>query len=135
MSTSESNPPFTVLVVDDSIVVRRRLVGLLAEVAPGSQVAEAADPEEGIEAFQRMRPDVVVLDLAMPGGSGLDVLREVRKVVPPRMVIVFTNHAEEPYRRRCLEGGADLFFDKASDLQRLIEVLKERAQARRSARS
>ncbi len=132
---SETSPPFTVLVVDDSIVVRRLIVGWLAEVAPGTQVVEAADPEEGIEAFHRMRPDVVVLDLNMPGGSGFDVLREVRKVIPPRMVIVFTNHAEEPYRRRCLEGGADLFFDKAKDLQRLMEVLRERAQARRSARS
>jgi DNA-binding NarL/FixJ family response regulator len=128
-------PRFTVLVVDDSIVVRRRLVGLLDEVAPGSLVVEAADPEEGIEAFHRMRPDVVVLDLSMPGGSGLDVLREVRRVTPPRMVIVFTNHAEEPYRRCCLEGGADLFFDKSKDLGRLVEVLRERAQARASARS
>ena len=131
----EPTTPFTVLVVDDSIVVRRRLVGLLAEVAPGTQVAEAADPEEGIEAFHRLRPDVVVLDLNLPGGSGLDVLREIRKVIPPRMVIVFTNHPEEPYRRRCLEGGADLFYDKARDLQRLMDVLKERAQARSSARS
>ncbi len=132
---ADPTPRFTVLVVDDSIVVRRRLTGLLAEVAPGSLVVEAADPEEGIEAFHRMQPDVVVLDLSMPGGSGLDVLREVRGVTPPRMVIVFTNHAEEPYRRHCLEGGADLFLDKSRDLARLVEVLRERAQARASTRS
>ena len=126
---------FTVLVVDDSIVVRRRLVALLDDAAPGTLVVEAADPDEGIEAFHRMRPDVVVLDLSMPGGSGLDVLREIRKVTPPRMVIVFTNHSEEPYRRHCLDGGADLFLDKSKDLARLVEVLRERHQARRSALS
>jgi DNA-binding NarL/FixJ family response regulator len=128
-------PRFTVLVVDDSIVVRRRIVALLDEAAPGTLVVEAADPDEGIEAFHRMRPDVVVLDLSMPGGSGLDVLREIRKVTPPRMVIVFTNHIEEPYRRHCLEGGADLFLDKSKDLPRLVEVLRDRHQARRSALS
>ncbi len=126
---------FIVLVVDDSIVVRRRIVALLDEAAPGTLVVEAADPEEGIEAFHRMRPDVVVLDLNMPGGSGLDVLREIRKVSPPRMVIVFTNHGEEHYRRHCLEGGADLFLDKSKDLPRLVEVLRERHQARRSTLS
>jgi DNA-binding NarL/FixJ family response regulator len=51
------------------------------------------------------------------------------------MVIVFTNHTEEPYRRHCLEGGADLFLDKSKDLARLVEVLRERHQARRSALS
>src|SRR5262245_1766872 len=133
--SAERAPRFTVLVVDDSIVVRRRIVALLDDAAPGTLVVEAADPEEGIEAFHRMRPDVVVLDLSMPGGSGLDVLREIRKVTPPRMVIVFTNHTEDPYRRHGLEGGADLFLDKSKDLNRLMEVLRERHQARRSALS
>jgi DNA-binding NarL/FixJ family response regulator len=132
---TEREGRFIVLVVDDSILVRRRLVALLHDAAPGTLVVEAADPEEGIEAFHRWRPDVVVLDLSMPGGSGLDVLREIRKVTPPRMVIVFTNHSEEPYRRRCLEGGADLFLDKSKDLRRLVEVLRERHQARTSTLS
>jgi DNA-binding NarL/FixJ family response regulator len=132
---TEREGRFIVLVVDDSILVRRRLVALLHDAAPGTLVVDAADPEEGIEAFHRWRPDVVVLDLSMPGGSGLDVLREIRKVTPPRMVIVFTNHSEEPYRRRCLEGGADLFLDKSKDLRRLVEVLRERHQARTSTLS
>jgi DNA-binding NarL/FixJ family response regulator len=115
----------TVLVVDDSHLVRRSLVAYLGEVPAVSRVSEAQDPASASEALRRVNPDVVILDLHMPGGSGFDVLRDIREAEQEPLVIVFTNHAEEAYRKRCLEDGAHFFFDKARDLPRMIEVLRE----------
>lgn len=114
--------------VEDSTRVRSRLVSLLGELAAGVVVTEAADSAGASRAFRSARPDVVILDLSLRGSSGFDVLREIRSAADPPLVIVFTNHTEEPYRRRCLEGGADFFFDKSRDLPRMVEVLRERTQ-------
>jgi CheY-like chemotaxis protein len=119
---------FTVLVVEDSSILRPRLVGILGELGARVVVIEAADPASATQAFRSAHPDAVVLDLSLRGGSGFDVLREIRRAPDSTLVIVFTNHTEEPYRRRCLEGGADFFFDKSKDLPRMLEVLRERAQ-------
>ena len=123
----ETATGMTVLVVDDSQVVRKSLVAHLRDVPAVAHVGEAADPASAREALHRLDPHVVILDLHMPGGSGFDVLREIRRGPAARLVIVFTNHSEPAYRKRCLEDGADFFFDKARDLPRVIEVLRERA--------
>jgi len=117
----------TVLVVDDSEVVRKSLLAHLRDVPAVARVGEAQDPASAREALRRLAPHVVILDLHLPGGSGFDVLREIRGGPASPLVIVFTNHAEPAYRKRCLEDGADYFFDKARDLPRVIEVLRERA--------
>jgi len=111
-------------------MVRRRLVTLLRDLEGEVLVGEAGDPEEALDALRRTQPDVVILDLNLPGGSGFDVLGEIRKRPQPPLVVIFTTHGEEPYRRRSLEGGADFFFDKAKDLAQLLAVVRSCLQAR-----
>jgi CheY-like chemotaxis protein len=125
----------SVLVVDDSVLVRRRLVLLLEDLEGDVVVAEATDTPEALEALRWTRPDVVILDLNLPGGSGFDVLRDIRKHPEPPLVMVFTSHGEEPYRRRSLEEGADFFFDKGQDLAQLLTVVRSCLQARGRAAS
>ena len=120
----------SVLVVDDSALVRRRLVLLLEELEGDVVVGEATDTAEALEALRWTRPDVVILDLNLPGGSGFDVLRDIRKQPEPPLVMVFTSHGEEPYRRRSLEEGADFFFDKGKDLAQLLAVVRSCLEAR-----
>jgi DNA-binding NarL/FixJ family response regulator len=120
----------SVLVVDDSRLVRRRLVTLLQDLDPEVVVGEAGDPGAALDLLRWMRPDVVILDLNLPGGSGFDVLRDIRKQPDPPLVMIFTSHGEEPYRRRSLEGGADFFFDKGKDLAQLLVVVRSCLQAR-----
>jgi DNA-binding NarL/FixJ family response regulator len=112
-----------VLVVDDSSLVRTRLAGLMAEAAAVEAVAEAGSAAEALLAVPRFRPDVVILDLQMPEGSGLDLLRSLRRSDPSPIVVVLTNHTGDHYRRACREGGADFFFDKSTDLERVLEVV------------
>ena len=112
-----------VLIVDDSALVRKRLAGLMAETTAVAAVAEAGGAADALLAVPRFRPDVVILDLQMPEGSGLEVLKSIRRSSPAPTVVVLTNHTGDHYRRACRDGGADFFFDKSTELDRVLEVV------------
>ena len=118
-----------VLVVDDSPTIRSRIVALLREV-PGVEATEADGGQEAIERVRASAFDVVVLDLHMPGRSGLDVLPEIKAEPRPPRVIVFTSHPTELHRRQCLALGADHFLDKSREFQQLVDVLVRPTGAR-----
>jgi CheY-like chemotaxis protein len=108
-----------VLVVDDSAAIRRRLVAMLREVS-GVEVYEAERADEGLTLARRRRPDLVLLDLTMPGRSGLAVLPELKAASPSPVVVVLTNQATEQHRRLCIAEGADFFVDKSEDFATLL---------------
>ncbi len=114
--------PQRALVVEDSTQQRRRLVEIVAKALSGFEVSEAQDVSTAIESARRLRPDVVTLDLGLPDGSGLEVLRAIRKEGAPTRVIVVTGESDDRYRRASLEAGADEFLDKAY-LDRLPALL------------
>jgi two-component system response regulator DevR len=111
-----------VLVVDDSPAIRTRLATLMRDAA-GVEVAEAPGADEALEHLRAHGADVVVLDVHMPGRSGLDVLPEIKASPGSPLVIVLTSHPTEHHRRQCLAQGADYFFDKSRDFARVVEVL------------
>jgi DNA-binding NarL/FixJ family response regulator len=117
-----------VLVVDDSAAVRARLVRLLAEQRCVGPIAEIGDPNVALQTLPWFHPDVVILDLAMPGRSGLDLLREIRRAGDGPLVVVLTNHVDAHYRNTCLNLGADHFLDKSREFHRVLEVLIERCE-------
>ncbi len=92
---------------------------LLGSVPGVTVVGEAVDSDEAIGAILRTKPDLVLLDLTLRTGSGLPVLQTIKLLRPAIRVFVVTNHVSEPYRNRCRDAGADDFFDKSSDLDRL----------------
>jgi DNA-binding NarL/FixJ family response regulator len=108
-----------VLVVDDSSVVRARLVAMLGEARDVRVVAEAWDGAEAVRLARAHLPDAVVLDLNLPGMSGLEVLAILKAEPSPPLVIVLTNHPHARYRAECLRSGADFFFDKSVDFDRV----------------
>jgi DNA-binding NarL/FixJ family response regulator len=75
-----------------------------------------------------MKPDAVILDLHMPGGSGLDVLRAIRSDHPGLYVLICTNYPYPEYREECLAAGANLFLDKSADFEKIPSILRELAQ-------
>jgi two-component system response regulator DevR len=111
-----------VLVVDDSPAIRTRLATLMRDAA-GVEVAEAPGADEALEHLRAHGADVVVLDVHMPGRSGLDVLPEIKASPGSPLVIVLTSHPTDHHRRQCLAQGADYFFDKSRDFARVVEVL------------
>ncbi len=116
--------PPRALVVEDSDFHRRRLVEIVAKALSGFEISEARDVSTAIESARRLQPDVVTLDLGLPDGSGLDVLRAIREGGAPTRVIVVTGQSDLRYRRASLEAGADEFLDKAH-LDQLPALLAE----------
>jgi DNA-binding NarL/FixJ family response regulator len=111
-----------VFLADDSIVLRERLLEMLAEI-PGVEVLGCA--ENGLHAInciRQLKPDAVVLDIQMPCGTGLDVLKNIKRDGSGPLVIVFTNFPYPQYRKRAMESGAEFFFDKTTEFEKLREL-------------
>jgi DNA-binding NarL/FixJ family response regulator len=113
-----------ILIADDSTVVRDRLVTLLTDVNGIEVVGQAKDATEARSLAEELRPDVAILDLRMPKGSGADVLRDIKKLDPTPKVIVLTNYPHPENRKKCIDRGADYFFDKSTEFKKVVAVLR-----------
>ncbi len=103
-----------VLVADDSAVVRERLVSMLAEVRDAELAKEAENAGEALHLIRRNQPDVVTLDLRMPGGGGLGLLRKLGKSGRMPVTVVLTNYPDPHYRKKCLEAGGQVFLGQVN---------------------
>ena len=127
MRMTARDKPLQVVIIDDSVVIRQRLVGLLEETAGVHLADVATDGHEGLETILRLQPDVVILDIRMPGMSGIELLECLQgKEVSPT-IVVLTNFPYPAYRKRCQELGAEYFFDKSTEFAAAVEVLRELA--------
>jgi DNA-binding NarL/FixJ family response regulator len=113
-----------VLIVDDSPQVRRSLARLLGTLRGVTVAGEAGSVWEAIEMAARTKPDAVILDIRLPGGDGFEVLRAIKKEQQAPLVLMLTNYASESYRQKSLREGADYFFDKSTEFENMLEVLK-----------
>ncbi len=111
-------------IVEDSIPVRDRLLRTLEGVDGLDLVGTAEDVPAAIADLTTSHPDALILDLQLPSGSGLQVLRAVRERLPRMRVIVMTNFAAEPYRKAAMAAGAEIFLDKSAEFDRVREILR-----------
>ncbi|WP_049567097.1 response regulator [Streptomyces sp. SBT349] len=109
-----------VLLADDEAMIRAGVRAILASDAEIEVVAEAGDGHQAVELARAHRPDVVLLDIRMPGTDGLTALSELRSVVPSTAVIMLTTFGQDEYITRALDEGAAGFLLKASDPRELI---------------
>ena len=112
-----------VFLVEDSAPIRARIAEMLDAMECVSIVGQADAPAPAIEGILRTHPDSVVLDLRLLGGSGLEVLRKVCPLDPGIVFIVLTDHAEPQYRKACMQAGASYFLDKASEFEKVRDVI------------
>ena len=112
-----------VLIADDSAVIVQRLVTMLADVGGIEIVGHAGTVAEASLAVRALKPDVVILDMHMPGGSGIDVLESMKRDRVTPIVIVLTNYPYPQYRKKCLQIGARFFMDKSTEFDRVGAVL------------
>lgn len=120
----ESKVPVNVFLVDDSAMIRDRVAGMLAAHAMNI-VGEAATPKNSIDGILATCPDVVVLDIQLEGGTGLEVLRAVRQAQPSIAFVVFSNNSAPAYRKRYLGEGARRFLDKTVEFNQLVGAVEE----------
>ena len=117
-------PPVRVVVVDDHTLVRQGIVGLLDNEADIDVVGQAGDAQEALRAIAELSPDVVLMDVTMPGVSGLEATGEVRARFPAVQVIILTIHDREDYLFRALRAGAVGYVLKGADVQDLLAAVR-----------
>lgn len=120
-----SNHPIKVFIVDDSPVVRERLITQLDELTGVEIVGQAENVAEAISAIGNLQPDVVILDIRMSDGSGIDALRNIKRDGAGPIVIILTNYPFPGYRQRCLQAGADFFLDKSTEFGQIPALFEQ----------
>jgi DNA-binding NarL/FixJ family response regulator len=111
-------------IADDSEILRVRLVDMLSEIEGIEIIGQAQESLEAIESIQKLDPHVVILDIRMPQVNGIQVLKAIKKNNHHLKVIIFTNYPYPQYRKRCTDLGADFFFDKSSEFEKLIDTVR-----------
>lgn len=118
------------LLVDDSEEILDELDHIL-KIIPGIKIVGKATDEVGfMQLFHQHQPDVVCLDIRLQKGSGLDILQKIKKENSSTTVFMVTNYPFNSYRKRCLELGAEFFFDKSCDISLLAQIMGELANVK-----
>jgi len=113
----------TVLIADDSALIRDNLSKLIGRTRVDIRIKGTADVESTIGELDSAPVDVLILDIQFPDGSGLDVLEYLRISKATPFVMVLTNLLSKRVREKSLELGADLFFDKTEEYERVVEEI------------
>ena len=117
-----------VFVVDDSVVIRERLKRLVADVPDVQVIGEAGDAQIAVAAILAQKPDVVLLDIHILNGNGIDVLQRLKQERVAPAVIILTDYPFPEYRQLCLKAGADFFFVKSTEFEQLVPALQKLSQ-------
>jgi two-component system, NarL family, invasion response regulator UvrY len=116
-----------VLLVDDHAVVRQGYASLLRALLPEVQLREACDGEQALQRVQEEIPNLVIMDIGLPGISGLETTRRLRQRLPQLRVLFFSMHDELPLVRQALEAGAIGYLTKSSSPEVLVEAVRRSA--------
>jgi DNA-binding NarL/FixJ family response regulator len=121
--------PLRVFVVEDSELIRKRIIENVSTMGGFDVVGFAESADEAVKSISELQPDIVITDIQLKEGSGIDVVRKVRAFpyVPRPRIFVLTNYAFPEYKRQCSVAGADEFFDKSSEYDRFLSLMHEAA--------
>jgi DNA-binding NarL/FixJ family response regulator len=120
-----------ILLVDDHPIVRQGIKQVLADAFTPAVVGEAANAQEGMSEVRGTDWDVMVLDISLPGASGLDLLKDLRRERPTLPVLVLSMHPPEQFARRAMSAGASGYLTKDSPPIELIKAVGEVIAGRR----
>jgi diguanylate cyclase (GGDEF)-like protein len=113
-----------VFIADDSRLVRERLASMLADIDGVRVVGEAGDIRSAVAGILSLQPQTLILDVELPGGTGIDVLKAIAGAQPMPRVIMLTNNPQPAYREKCRRAGAEFFFDKTLEFEKVAQVLR-----------
>ena len=109
-----------VMLVDDHGLVRRGIRRLLDDASGIKVVAEAVDGEQAIKQVRMKKPDVILMDVSMPGIGGLEATRKITRFSPDMKIIAVTVHSDDPFPARLLEAGAAGYITKGCDVEEIV---------------
>jgi two-component system, NarL family, invasion response regulator UvrY len=113
-----------ILLVDDHAVVREGYRRLIEKHEGFEVVGEAGDAASGYRAFKDARPDVVIVDISMPGRGGIDLVRQIRQLDPNARILIFTMHANAMYAQQAFRAGARGYVTKSSPPEVLVSAVR-----------
>ena len=119
---AETLTELRIVLVDDSLLIHEYMKPALLRIKGCNLVGTASDGDEGLTMIQMLRPDVVLLDVAMPQKNGVEVLRELRRENSKVIVIMFTADSSPAIKEKCLQVGADYFVVK-TEFHELVDIL------------
>jgi DNA-binding NarL/FixJ family response regulator len=122
--TSAQVNPVRILIADDHELMRRGLRSILATRPDWEVCGEAVDGSDAIEKTKLLRPDILVLDISMPRGNGLEVARAVRRDFPQTQVIILSQYEESEMRPYALEAGARGYVSKSEASRQLLAAIE-----------
>lgn len=114
-----------VIIADDSVLILERLQQMLSQYKQVEIVGSLRNGKEALEALRMLKPDLAIVDNKMPGLTGLEVLTEIRKEDSIIKIIILTFYSSENYRQLAIKAGADYFFSKVDDFEKVSWVVKE----------
>ncbi len=123
--TDASDKPIRVLLVDDHVVVRKGLQALLDRETGIEVVGEAENGEQAVRSVERLRPDVILMDLEMPGTGGTDATRRISESWPDARIVVLTSHASEEDVFPALKAGALGYLLKHSAPEEVLQAIRQ----------
>jgi len=122
--------PITILLAEDHAIVRQGLIALLKLDGSFQLVGEAKTGREAVALAQSLRPDIILMDIAMPVLNGLEATRQIRAANPAAKVIVLSAHSDEVYVEKMIEAGVAGFLEKQSSAEILTKAIHEVAKGR-----
>lgn len=117
-------PTITIVLIDDQAIVRAAFKSLLERNANFRVIGDAGDARTGIDLVQKLKPDVVVLDITMPGLSGIDAVVPLKKAVPTTRVLMASQHEGMKFVQQALQAGADGYLSKDSEPEELALAIE-----------
>jgi two-component system NarL family response regulator len=124
MSEQKDSPPIRVMIADDHPPMRMGLMALINSQPGMTIIAEAADGEEAIEVYEDVQPDVVLMDLRMPGMGGAEAIMAIRKLHPEAKVIVISTYDWDEDIHRALQSGAASYILKDMPIEDIAETVR-----------
>lgn len=115
----------SVLVVDDHELVRSGITRMLADNPDIEVIGEASSGEDAIESVRNTRPDIVLMDIRMPGIGGLEATRKILRLDDSIRVIVVTACADDPYPTRVMQAGATAYITKGADIDEMVRAIRK----------
>ncbi|HUR67269.1 MAG TPA: response regulator [Chitinophagaceae bacterium] len=119
------NKKLVVLIVDDNMRFVERMISMLDDISHIDYVNVANEYQEACRSISSERPDLVLLDINLPGKNGIEILKKVKETNDQCRVIMLTNHADEYYKQLCKELGADFFLDKSHDFAKVPAIIRD----------
>jgi DNA-binding NarL/FixJ family response regulator len=114
-----------VLLGDDSVLMLERLKEMLDVYVQADIVGAVKNGTDTLAALRTLKPDLAIIDLVMPGLSGLEVLHQIRKEDKNVKVIILTFYSADCYKRKAMQAGADYFFSKVDDFDKVSKVVAD----------